>query len=195
MVWFLFAHGAGAGSAAPWMKKWAELLAEIGSVETFDYPYLRLGRRRPDAQPALLHAHGAALAAGRRAHGNRVVLVGKSMGGRIGCHLALREEVLGVVCLGYPLVSPSGKGPLRSQVLLDLRAAACFVQGSRDPLCPLTELKLVIDERPAPSVLHVVPGGDHSLLVRKRQLEAENLSQEKLDRECLETIARFCAGL
>lgn len=177
------------------MKKWAQLLAEIGSVETFDYAYLSLGRKRPDAQPALLSAHAAALAAGRQTHGNRVVLAGKSMGGRIGCHLALREEVLGNVCFGYPLLSPSGKGPQRDQVLLDLRGPVCFLQGTRDPLCPLADLEGVIGKRQAPSVLHVVPGGDHSLLAQKTQLKATNRSQESLDRDGLRAIADFCAGL
>jgi len=195
MVWFLFAHGAGAGSSSPWMQKWARLLGEIGAVETFDYRYQAAGKKRPDALPLLLEVHAAALSSGRAVHGDEVVLVGKSMGGRIGCHLALTETVLGNVCLGYPLVSPSGRGPLRDQVLLELALAVCFVQGTKDPLCPLPELEKVIAKHRAPSVLHVVPGGDHSLAVTKTQLKADGQTQETLDRQCLTAIATFCAGL
>ena len=103
------------------MQKWAHLLGEIGYVETFDYPYQAAGKKRPDALPVLLAAHALALHEGRRAHGSAAVLAGKSMGGRIGCHLGLSEEVLGNVCLGYPLVSPSGQGKRRDQVLLASR--------------------------------------------------------------------------
>jgi predicted alpha/beta-hydrolase family hydrolase len=195
MVWFLFAHGAGAGSASPWMRKWAQLLAEIGSVETFDYPYVSAGRRRPDAQAALLRAHADALETGRRAHGPAVVLAGKSMGGRMGCHLALTEEVRGIVCFGYPLVSPSGKGPLRDQVLLEVQRPVCFLQGTKDPLCPLGKLEAVIGQRSCRSVLHVVPSGDHSLIAQKTHLRTANVTQESLDRDCLGVVASFCAGL
>jgi len=177
------------------MRKWAHLLGEIGSVDTFDYPYVSAGRRRPDAQAELLRAHATALAAGRRAHGSAVVLAGKSMGGRMGCHLALTEEVLGNVCFGYPLVSPSGRGPLRDQVLLDLQRPVCFVQGTKDPLCPLPQLQAVLAERRARSVLHVVPSGDHSLIAQKTHLRSANVTQESLDRDCLGIVASFCASL
>jgi len=195
MVWFLFAHGAGAGSSSPWMKRWASLLAEIGPVEAFDYPYQSAGRKRPDAPATLVAAHGAALASGRVQHGDDVVLAGKSMGGRIGCHLALTTDVLGNVCLGYPLVSPSGKGPLRDQVLWDLDRPACFVQGTRDPLCPLDALEGVLARRRAPSTLHRVESGDHSLLATKGYLAKSGRTQDELEREALDHIATFCGTL
>jgi uncharacterized protein len=195
MVWFLLAHGAGAGSTSQWMQKWARLLGEIGSVETFDYRYQAAGKKRPDPLPQLVETHASALRAGQTLHGDEVVLVGKSMGGRVGCHLALIEPVLGNVCLGYPLVSPSGRGPLRDQVLLELERPVCFIQGTRDPLCPLPELDKVIAKRHAPSVLHVVSGGDHSLAVTKTQLARDGQTQEMLERQCLAVIANFCAGL
>ena len=67
-------------------------LQEIGEVETFDYPYMREGRKRPDRLPQLIAAHRAALAEARAKHGAEVstFLIGKSMGGRIGCHVGAR---------------------------------------------------------------------------------------------------------
>ena len=58
---FLFAPGAGAPSSHPWMQRWRERLQEIGEVETFDYPYMREGRKRPDRLPQLIAAQREAL--------------------------------------------------------------------------------------------------------------------------------------
>ena len=104
------------------MKHYKRLLGRFGPVMAFDYPYMKEGRKRPDQMPKLLQAHGAALAKGRKKHGERVILVGKSMGGRMGCHLALEEEVLGVICLGYPLKG-MGKAGNRAIVKTDLSIA------------------------------------------------------------------------
>src|SRR5947207_2840378 len=43
---FLFAPGAGAPSSHPWTQRWKQRLTRIGEVETFDYDYMREGRRR-----------------------------------------------------------------------------------------------------------------------------------------------------
>src|SRR5690348_17607408 len=95
---FLFAPGAGAPSFHPWMQNWKRRLSEIGEVETFDYDYMRAGRRRPDRLPQLIAAHRTALAAAREKHQPAATfLIGKSMGARIGCHLSLAENVDGVV--------------------------------------------------------------------------------------------------
>ncbi|MBI4951287.1 MAG: dienelactone hydrolase family protein, partial [Myxococcales bacterium] len=158
----LFAPGAGAPSTSAWMEGWAERLAALGVVRRFDYPYVRAGRGRPDRQPVLVAAHREALAAARAACEGRVVLVGKSMGGRIGCHVALEEPVAALVCLGYPLVG--AKGELRDAVLRALGTPVLFVQGTRDRLAPLDALERVRRQMPATTELHVVETGDHSLI-------------------------------
>src|SRR5437879_2407102 len=100
---FLFAPGAGAPSSHPWMQRWKIRLTQIGEVETFDYDYMREKRKRPDRLPQLIAAHRAALERVRTKISAPIILIGKSMGGRIGCHVALEEKVNGVVCLSYPL--------------------------------------------------------------------------------------------
>src|SRR5271166_6611172 len=117
---FLLAPGAGAPSSHPRMRTFARLLGSLGRVEAFDYPYAIEGRKRPDPQPKLIAAHRAALAALRQSHDGPIVLAGKSMGGRIGCHVALVEPVEAVICLGYPLCGAGERSNLRDQVLLDL---------------------------------------------------------------------------
>ena len=108
----------------------------IGAVETFDYSYMEQGRRRPNPLPELIAAHRRALADARRDNTPPVFLIGKSMGGRIGCHVALEEPVAGVVCLGYPLCGGGDPTKLRDKVLRELQTPILFVQGTRDSLCP-----------------------------------------------------------
>jgi predicted alpha/beta-hydrolase family hydrolase len=191
----LFAHGAGAPSSSAWMQRWAQQLGVVGVVVPFDYPYMRAGRKAPDRLPALIAAHRAALDDARRAHGEHrpVVLAGKSMGSRVGCHLAVALHAEGrapaaVVCFGYPLRSGSS-GALRDEVLRALRTPVLFLQGSRDPLCPLDDLATVRAQLVAPHELFVVDGGDHSLEVRKRA----SRPQPDWDADVLHAVQRFLA--
>jgi uncharacterized protein len=188
---FLLAPGAGAPSSHPRMRTFARLIGSIGRVEPFDYPYAIEGRGRPDPLPKLIAAHRAALAALRQSHDGPIVLAGKSMGGRVGCHVALVEPVAAVICFGYPLCGAGDRSKLRDQVLLELRTPAMFVQGTRDPLCPLELLEGVRKRMRAPSTLHVVDGADHSLLVAKATLKAEGSTQEEADDQISSAIARF----
>jgi uncharacterized protein len=184
----LFAHGAGAPSSHPWMEHWAERLGAFAQVVRFDYAYMREGRRSPDRLPRLIETHRAALRSARAAHSGPVVLCGKSLGGRVGCHVALEESVAAVVCLGYPLVGASARRPVRDAVLRELATRILFVQGTRDALCPLDHLERVRAEMRAPNELFVVDGGDHSLQVAKRQLRAAGEQQAAVD-------ARACAAI
>ena len=186
---FLFAPGAGAPSSHPWMQHWRQHLSTIGEVEVFDYPYMQQGRRRPDPLPQLIAAHRKALIEVRR--GRTAILIGKSMGGRIGCHVSLEEKVEAIVCLGYPLCGGGDRSKLRDKVLRDLRTPILFVQGTRDSLCPLDLLESVRAEMKAPNFLHLVEGGDHSLMVLKRHLAATTETQEEVDDRVLNAIAQF----
>jgi uncharacterized protein len=192
----LLAPGAGAPSSHPWMQNWKRRLSEIGEVETFDYDYMRSGRKRPDPLPQLIAAHRAALEAVRQKHQpNAIFLVGKSMGGRIGCHVSLEEKIDGLICLGYPLCAMGDRTKLRDEVLRALSTPILFVQGTRDSLCPLDLLERVRAEMKAPNFLHVVEGGDHSMRVPKRQLQATGETQEKVDQRIFRSIADFVSNL
>lgn len=190
MVAFLFAHGAGAGSRHPFMEAWAQRLAGLGAVRRFDYDYMAAGRKLPDRLPRLLARHRAELMSLRGEHsGEPVVLIGKSMGSRVGCHLALEEEVAAVVCLGYPLVS--GRGVLRDEGLRALRKPVLFVSGSRDPLCPLARLAEVRSAMVTTHQLHVVQGGDHGLTLRQKDCRALGTTQEASDAAAFAAVTAF----
>lgn len=174
------------------MQNWKRRLSEIGEVETFDYDYMRAGRKRPDPLPQLIAAHRKALQTAREKHqSDSTFLIGKSMGGRVGCHVSLEEKVDGLICLGYPLCAMGDRTKLRDEILRALTTPILFVQGTRDPLCTLDLLERVRSEMNATNFLHVVEGGDHSLRVPKRQLQATGETQEDLDRRAFEAVARF----
>jgi predicted alpha/beta-hydrolase family hydrolase len=187
----LLAPGAGAPSSSAWMRAQKQRLEALGRVEPFDYPYQAAGRKSPDRLPVLIDAHVAALERASAGHAGPVVLAGKSMGGRVGCHVAVKlgARVAALVCLGYPLVGQNGA--VRDAVLLELERPILFVQGTRDKLCPLERLNALLPRLRAPHALHVVEGGDHSLDVGKRELAARGETQSAVDDGITRAIAAF----
>ena len=174
------------------MQDWKERLSEIGHVDPFDYDYMREGRKRPDPLPKLIAVHRKALLKAREKHrGARTFLIGKSMGGRVGCHVSLEEKVDGLICLGYPLCAMGDRSKLREEVLRTLTTPVLFVQGTRDSLCPLDLLERVRAEMKVPNFLHTVEGGDHSLRVPKRRLQETSKTQEDIAQEILKAIGKF----
>ena len=173
------------------MVAWARLLEQLGQVRRFDYPYMREGRRSPDKLPKLVEAHREALQAVAMNHMGPIVLIGKSMGGRVGCHLALEERVASIVCLGYPLKGMGKAGRLRDEVLLALGTPILFVQGTRDALCPLDSLATVRQRMRAKSELYVVESGNHSLQATQAYLKSSGQTQANIDAGILATIDAF----
>ncbi len=175
------------------MREQKKRLEALGHVETFDYPYMLAGRKSPDRQPVLVAAHEEALAKASLdfGPGGAKVLAGKSMGGRMGCHVAVKlgDAIAALVCLGYPLVGM--RGDVRDAVLLELTRPILFVQGTRDKLCPLERLATVRPRMRAPNELHVVEGGDHGLTVGKRELAARGETQAAVDAAVTLAIAQF----
>jgi predicted alpha/beta-hydrolase family hydrolase len=178
------------------MQRWKARLSRLGHVQTLDYPYMLEGRKRPDPLPKLIAAHRQALQNARALHRSAMtILIGKSMGGRVGCHVSLEEKVDCLICLGYPLCAMGDRSKLRDQVLRSLRTPILFVQGTRDSLCPLDLLESVRSEMQTANSLHLVEGGDHSLVVTKSQLQARGETQDDVDQRIFEAIQRFVSEL
>jgi predicted alpha/beta-hydrolase family hydrolase len=175
------------------MQHWADLLSGLGLVRTLDYPYMLDGSKRPDPLPKLIATHREALRS--LGESGPVVLAGKSMGSRVGCHVSLAESVSAVICFGYPLCGGGDPSKLRDKVLRDMTTPALFIQGTRDKLCPLELLQQVRAGMTAPNELHLVPEGDHSLQVTKRWLKEHGQTQESVDHCILEAIRRFLGAL
>ena len=170
---YVFAHGAGAGMAHPFMANVATGLCDRGiATLRYKFPYMEKGSRRPDS-PALAHATvRAAVVEAARLHPDVVLVAGgKSFGGRMTSQAqALRPlpGVRGLVFFGFPL-HPAGKPSAeRAKHLADVHVPMLFVQGTRDKLAEPAPMKGVIVKLTANASLHEIDGADHSLHVPAR---------------------------
>jgi predicted alpha/beta-hydrolase family hydrolase len=186
----VLAHGAGAGQRHPFMVGAARALSARGvDVVTFDFLYMGSGRRSPDRPPVLEATWRAVIATVRQrqlARSPRLVVGGKSMGGRIASMVLASPEahattpggwdspkelesphVTGLVLLGYPLHPPGQPDKLRTAHLPALQTPTLVVQGSRDEFGTEAEVKGAFAVVPAPVSWHIVSGGDHSFKVSK----------------------------
>jgi predicted alpha/beta-hydrolase family hydrolase len=178
---FVFAHGAGAGHAHPFMTGYANALAARGiTVVTFNFPYMERKRRTPDRAPVLEDAFRRAVTAAAALPDisfSKLFIGGKSMGGRMATHLGANlsswpdvTQPSGIIAFGYPLAPPRGKRTGdRVSHLKALRVPTLIVQGTRDPFGGPDEVDAAIaDADPRPPI-EIVPveGGDHSFGVLK----------------------------
>lgn len=192
----VFAHGAGAPSSSDWMIRWKELLCKaLHAVEvvTFDYPYISEGKRKapPKAEKLVDYHLDIVKKAAAKHPGHPLVLVGKSMGSRVSCMVASKEDisVSSIVCLGYPLKGMNGA--IRDDILLQLSVPIMFVQGSKDGLCPLDRLATVRKKMKNVNELHVIDGGDHSFKIGKKFLQSIGSSQTEAEEQALRAVAEF----
>jgi uncharacterized protein len=168
----VLAHGAGVDMRSPFLSAVHEGLAARGFVTIkFNFPYKQRGGRTPDPAPVLESCFTRVLDAVRgdeRIAARRIVIGGKSLGGRMASHLAAKGEAVdGVLLLGYPL-HPAGKPTqLRVAHLDKIRVPMLFFAGTRDALCQLDLLRQTLSRLTAPTQLHVIDGGDHSFNVLK----------------------------
>ena len=145
-------------------------LADAGvRVVRFNFPYIEKGRKAPDPQAALVSAFRLVVdGLAEEREGCRLVLGGKSLGGRIASHVVAEgADVDGLVFHGYPLHPPGKPERIRDAHLHDIKVPMLFVEGTRDPFCPLPALEKVLSGLAAPTELAVIEDGDHSFKVRK----------------------------
>lgn len=168
----LLAHGAGAPMDSAAMTAVARALAGQGlRVARFEFGYMaarRTGGRRPVPRAeSVMPEYVAALAA--LAAPGRLVIGGKSMGGRVASMVAdaLHAEgtVAGLLCLGYPFHPPGKPEQLRTAHLKGLATPALICQGTRDPFGTREEVARYALS-PAIEILWL-EDGDHDLRPRK----------------------------
>lgn len=192
----ILAHGAGAAMDTPFMNYFARELAKHKyRVARFEFPYMAKRRTTdkrpgPDREPRLRETWLAAI---DLFGGKRVVVGGKSMGGRIASLVVSDEEkanhVEGLICLGYPF-HPVGKpDKLRTEHLASMKTPTLIVQGTRDPFGVPDEVKTY---RLAKKVrVHWLEDGDHSFKPRKKSGRTE----EQNWADAVEAVHQFVAGL
>lgn len=191
---FVFAHGAGAPMDSPFMAYFAEAIAALGvNVMRFEFPYMdqrrHSGKKRPpDRQPKLLECWEHMVQ--RLCAQQKVIVGGKSMGGRMATLLAANDSlpanVCGVACLGYPFYAAGKRDKPRIEHLLTLTTPTCIVQGTRDSL---GNKHYVQDYSLSPAVkIHWLAEADHDLVPSKRS----GFSKEAYWQQAASWVAHFC---
>jgi uncharacterized protein len=172
-VTVILGHGAGADQLSGFMRMAAAGLAARGcDVMTFNFPYKEQGRGVPDPKARLESCYLAVIETAlghRKLKKNRLVIGGKSMGGRIASQVAAvaPEGIAGLVFLGYPLHPPGRLDKMRDAHLKDIKAPMLFAQGARDTFGTGEEIREVIKRLKLPAELYLIEGGDHSFKAPK----------------------------
>ena len=198
------AHGAGAPMDSPFMTFFAKGLAHHGwRVARFEFPYMAVRRaeekrRPPDRLPVLTRTWRAAIAAFERERaGGRLVIGGKSLGGRIASMVADAAGVRGLVCLGYPFCPPrKAEAGVRQAAeavtariahLKTLSTPALIVQGTRDPFGGPEQVGTY--DLASSIALHWIEDGDHGFVPRRASGRTTQQNQD----EALDAVVTFLA--
>lgn len=146
-----------------------ELASSARAVARFNFPYMQAGRKSPGPQAVSEEAFAEVVEHLRaELSPSKLFLGGKSYGGRIASHIvATGTQCDGLVFLGYPLHAPGRPDRIRDAHLEDVSCPMLFVEGTRDPFCPLDTLADVRRKIKTPTSLVIVDDGDHSLKVPK----------------------------
>ena len=178
----LLAPGAGSNRDHPALVAVEAAVAPL-PVARMDFPYRKAGRRAPDRAPVLLAAlrvEAEPLAAGLGVGTGRLVLGGRSMGGRMASMLAAGGPeagdplpVAGLVLVSYPLHPPGRPDKLRIEHLPRLSVPCLFIHGTKDAFGTPDELVAHTAAIGGP-VTHVwVDGGTHELRRGEARVAAE----------------------
>ncbi len=172
-VTLLLGHGAGADQRSDFMVSFARGAASRGiDAVTFNFLYTERGRGAPDRNDKLESCYRAAIDSVRshkKLKGNRLLIGGKSMGGRIASQVASAGvEVSGLVFLGYPLHPPGNPERRRDAHLSLIPAPMLFLQGERDVFGTSEEISRMKKRLKLDATIYRIEGGDHSFAVPKR---------------------------
>ncbi len=186
------AHGAGAPMDSDWMNAiTARIVASGFRVVRFEFPYMAerraTGKKKPP-NPARVLVQTWLDVIGDLGP-ERLVIGGKSMGGRIASMVADEARVRGLVCLGYPFHPPGRPDKLRTEHLATLRTPTLICQGDRDPFGTRDEVPgFGLSKAIA---VHWSPDGDHGLKPRKKSGFTEDGNMT----DAVTAIAKFMHNL
>lgn len=160
----LLAPGAGADRDQSALVAIDRAVAAAGGEPVrMDFPYRKAARRAPD-KPAVLVKAVAEEAERLRARADRLVLGGRSMGGRM-CSMAVAEGLVAdaLVLVSYPLHPPGRPEKLRSDHFPELEVPCLFVSGTRDAFGTPAEFEKALSRIPGRVTLEWIEGKDHAL--------------------------------
>ncbi len=162
----LLTPGAGSDRDQPSLVAIEAAVAPM-PVARVDFPYRRAGRKAPDRAPRLVACvveEAGALAEAAGVSPQRVVLGGRSMGGRM-CSMAVAEGLpaSGLVLISYPLHPPGRPERLRTEHFPAIEVPCLFVSGTRDPFATPDELEAASAHIAGPVTHLWIEGAGHGL--------------------------------
>ena len=170
---YVLEHGAGAGMTHPFMAAVAAELGERGiATLRYQFPYMERRSRRPDP-PKLAHATVRAAVAEALIRLPKLPLVagGRSFGGRMTSQaqaLSPLAGVRGLAFLGFPLHPAGRPSQERGRHLSAVQIPMLFLQGTRDALAELPQLKPLCAALGKRATLQLFADADHSFHVPAR---------------------------
>jgi predicted alpha/beta-hydrolase family hydrolase len=195
----LLAHGAGSDLHGAALVAVADALAtaRIPSLR-FNYPYRTAGRNAPDRPKVLAAATreaAAALARRTKLPPERLVLGGRSMGGRY-CSMVVADAddplpALGLVMLSYPLHAVGKPDQPRTEHFPRIRVPVLFVSGTRDSMASHDALTAAGKRIRGTTTFHWIDTADHGY----RPLKASGRTLDEVLAEVATTTAAWVAGL
>ncbi len=164
---FLYAPGAGSNIHDAFGRFACRRLAERGvTAARFQFPYMEAAKRRPD-RPAVVQAAWRAAIAAVRPPAAKLVVGGRSFGGRIASQVvAQREAVDGLALFAYPLHAPGKPDQPRDEHFDAIHVPTLFCSGTRDAFASVDQLAAAAKQI-AGSQVHVLEGADHGFGVTK----------------------------
>jgi predicted alpha/beta-hydrolase family hydrolase len=195
----LLAHGAGSDMKGAALVAVADALAaaKIPSLR-FNFPYRTAGRNAPD-RPKVLDAAtreaAAELAKRAKLPPDRLVLGGRSMGGRY-CSMVVGDAddplpALGLVMLSYPLHAAGKADQPRVAHFPGIRVPILFVSGTRDSMAGQADLIRHAKAIKGKTSFHWVDTADHGY----RPLKASGRTSADVAEEVADTTVAWVAHL
>ena len=195
----LLAHGAGSDMNGAALVAVAGALAAAGVPSLrFNYPYRTTGKKAPD-RPKVLDAAtreaAAELAKRAKLDPARLVLGGRSMGGRY-CSLVVGDAddpvtSLALLLLGYPLHAAGRPESPRADHFPRLHVPVLFVSGTRDSLAAQPDLTKAARSIDGDVSFHWIETADHGY----RPLKASGRTASDVLDEVADVSAQWVAAL
>jgi uncharacterized protein len=195
----LLAHGAGSDLQGAALRAVADALADANVPSLrFNYPYRSAVRNAPD-RPKVLDAAtreaAAELAKRAKLPPERLVLGGRSMGGRY-CSMVVAADdepvaALGLLMLSYPLHAAGKPERARTEHFPAIRVPVLFVSGTRDSLAGQEALIAAARVIRGPVSFHWIESADHGY----RPLKASGRTTADVLSEVAGTSARWVVDL
>lgn len=169
------------------MLRLAQTLSPHLAVRRFNFPYREKGSGRPDPMPVLKQSIAAEAA--RLPEGRKLVIGGRSMGGRAASMLAAEGFPCEALLLfAYPLHPAGQPEKLREAHLGEIRVPVLCFNGTRDALCTRELMERAV--RPLPNWrMSWLDGADHSF----RVLKSSGMSEDEVYGEIARVTASWLA--